>query len=642
MKVLAGVLVNVLAWIATEMTVRVCSASDFAGHRLARRPHKTAVDVIRSLIASLVFGLIYFVGSERRLIAAEELVAQRRYPVAVTTIDGGRNLIVANRRSGTVSLVDPLPGRVVREVTVGELLSDLTATSDPERFLVTDEQAGQLIAVRVNGDDCKVEKRLAVSLYPVTVRVSADGHYAFVASLWTKTLTVVDLGRWLSSGDSLSDVIMRQIPLPFAPREQVVVEVNDQKKIDPIPNRMGLRLVVADAFGSKVAVIDPEGGQILSVREIAGHAIRCLRLHPEKPSLVMTHQMMGRDSSTTEDAIHWGALMRNCLQTIGLKEMLDPGIDLSMRNSLDYIGGPDHGAGDPAGFTIMPNGAIAVALAGTDELLIDQKHSLMFTNRVKTGSRPVAVAAANDHSQLFVVNSLDDSIMIVERGGLNVRTVSLGPRPELTEADRGERLFHSAKLSHDQWISCASCHVDGHSNGLLSDNSTDGTYRSPKRILSLRGVAETAPYAWSGRFTTLNDQVANSMVSTMQGEPPTEVQAKELVAFLGTLPPIPTIVPKDSAAVARGQKLFDSFNCRQCHSGSKYTSPQVVDVGIHDESGASEFNPPSLRGVQFNGPYFHDGRAKDLESIFSQFRHQLPRDISAEERSSLVAFLKSL
>ena len=226
----------------------------------------------------------------------------------------------------------------------------------------------------------------------------------------------------------------------------------------------------------------------------------------------------------------------------------------------------------------------------------------------------------------MVVNTLSDSVSVV---GLSqsevIGTISLGAKSEPTAADRGARLFRSARLSHDKWFSCQSCHVDGHTNGLLNDNLTDGSFGSPKRVLTLRGIADTPPYAWTGRFTTLSDQIRHSARSTMQGEPLADEEVNDLAAFLRTLPPPPGIGSSDKASAQRGAALFERFECARCHARPTFTSDRVADVQLKDERGLTKFNPPSLRGVSQTVPYFHDGRATSLEEVFAKFKHQLDR-----------------
>ncbi len=590
------------------------------------------------LIWLVVIGLGMIIGSS----AEESLAVHFRRPVAIVVSPDGTRLAIANQRSGTISLVDLHKKKVILETAIGKRLSDLIVTRDTRRLLVTDEEAHQLIAVSFSPAGYEVEKRLTVSPYPASVRINDEGTYAFVASLWSRTVTIVNLNAWLDEGDKQVSTMKHQIRLPFAPREMLVLNVADQKTKIPSLEIPRLKLLVADAFGSRLAVIDPESGQVDSLREIPAHAIRGLRLHSTKSQLVISHQVLSRLAQSTFDDVHWGSLMTNVMRTLELSDVLDPKADLLTHSVLQYLGGPDRGAGDPAGFVMNPNGLTGLALSGTDELMLLDENNV-YGGRVKTEQYPTAVAMGTDGVYAYVLNTLSDSVSVVQLAGpLLAGTISLGPQPDFTPADRGERLFHNAKLSHDAWFSCSSCHVQGHTNGLLNDNMTDGTFGTAKRVLTLRGVAETAPYSWTGRFKTLSDQIAHSVKSTMQGNPLTEEETSDLEAYMKTLPPPPALGTEDKLAVERGAAVFEAQNCRNCHTQPLFTSAKILDVGLKDERGTSKFNPPSLRGVSQNAPYFHDGRARNLEAVFTQFRHQLNGELSSEELTDLVAFLNDL
>ena len=569
------------------------------------------------------------------------LAARWRRPVAVAVVDDGRRAVVANQRSGSLSLLDLEALRVVSETQVGESLSDVVAfpsrTVSPDksapleatRLLACDDAAHELLLIDRKGDGFVVTKRLKVSPFPVTVTVDSSGSRAFVASLWSRTISVVDLARWQDETSVNDSPIVRTVRLPFAPRAMLFVEASSQ-------------LIVADAFGPKLAVIDPQAVRVESVRELPAHGIRQLRLHPTQPRLLLTHQMLNRLSQTTFDDVHWGALMVNCFRSLLLSDVLDPKRDLLAHGELEYLGQPDHGAGDPSGFVMRPNGFIAVVLSGTNEMISDNGHQ-QWTTRVTLGEHPTAIALAAEGTRAVVVNTLSDSVSVVSLSQSAVLgTIPLGTRPELTAVDRGERLFRSARLSHDKWFSCQSCHVDGHTNGLLNDNLTDGSFGSPKRVLTLRGIADTSPYAWTGRFTTLADQIRHSARSTMQGEPLADEEANDLAAYLRTLPPPPGIGSSDAATAQRGIVLFERLECARCHARPTFTSDRVADVKLKDEKGLTKFNPPSLRGVSQNGPYFHDGRAASLEEVLAKFKHQLDRELTADELRDLVEFLNGL
>ncbi len=566
---------------------------------------------------------------------ATPAAAQWRRPVALIVVEEGRKAIVANQRSGSLSVLDLKTLQVVSESPVSGRLADLVefphgaASSHATRLLACDDESHELLLIDRKEDGFAVTKRLKVSPSPVSVTVDSTGSRAFVASLWSRTISVVDVARWQADANSNNSAIIRTVRLPFAPRAMLYVEGS-------------AKLIVADAFGPKLAVIDAPSARIESVRELPAHGIRQLRRHPTQPRLLLTHQMLNRLSETTFDDVHWGALMVNCMRSLLLSDVLNPDADLLKHGELDFLGQPDHGAGDPSGFVIRPSGVIAVALSGTNELILDDG-SHQWTTRVKLGENPTAIALTADGTQALVVNTLGDSISVVGLSQFEViATISLGTKPQLTPVDRGERLFRSAKLSHDQWFSCQSCHVDGHTNGLLNDNLTDGAFGSPKRVLTLRGIADTSPYAWTGRFTTLADQIRHSARSTMQGDPLADDEVNDIAAYLRTLPPPPGIGSSDKAAAQRGATLFDRLECARCHARPTLTSDRIADVKLKDEKGLTKFNPPSLRGVSQNGPYFHDGRAASLDEVFGKFKHQLDRDLTANEVLDLVEYLNGL
>ena len=207
-------------------------------------------------------------------------------------------------------------------------------------------------------------------------------------------------------------------------------------------------------------------------------------------------------------------------------------------------------------------------------------------------------------------------------------------------------LFYNARLSLDGWFSCHSCHTDGHSNGRLNDNFTDGSFGTPKRVLSLLGVKDTEPWAWNGKMADLDTQVRHSVTSTMHGGKPTAEQVRDLTAYLKTLPPPPALAKargvNDPDSLKRGRRVFEREKCATCHTPPLYTSAGTYDVGVRDEAGETRFNPPSLRGVSQAGPYFHDNRAGSLEEVFTRHRHKLANQLSAEELDDLLHFLNSL
>jgi YVTN family beta-propeller protein len=268
--------------------------------------------------------------------------------------------------------------------------------------------------------------------------------------------------------------------------------------------------------------------------------------------------------------------------------------------------------------------------------------------RVGVGQRPTAVKVSPDSRTAYVANTHDDSIAIVNLAEREVTvTIPLGPQPELTIIQQGELLFYDARLSHDGWMSCHSCHTDGHANGEKNDNFSDRSFGAPKRVLSLLGVRDTLPLAWNGGVQTLQRQIENSLDATMQREDPLpKAEVKKIAAYVQSLdnpPPLPVLRGTlDAAAVERGRKVFAQRDCASCHAPPTYTSPAAYDVGLPDAQGNREFNPPSLRGLSHRGPFFHDNRAASLDEVFGKHGHPNASVYEADEIKDLKAFLESL
>ena len=216
--------------------------------------------------------------------ADQNLSGQFRRPLALAELADGR-LCVANRRSGTVSLIDIWREHTVAEISIGRRLSDLAILPDGRHLLVTDEECHQLILLKYDGDQMTVVERLEVSPYPVSLQVSNDGQRCFVASLWSRTLTIVDLRIVGETATEPTDeavtsmAVSRTVTLPFEPREQLYLAEHH-------------KLLVADAFGGHMAMLDTGDGAIDSVREIPGHNVRGLALERDGRHVLVSQQIL--------------------------------------------------------------------------------------------------------------------------------------------------------------------------------------------------------------------------------------------------------------------------------------------------------------------------------------------------------------
>jgi DNA-binding beta-propeller fold protein YncE len=597
---------------------------------------------------------------------ADPAVPALRVPVDITSHQ--QLIVTANSRTGTLSIIDSQSLQLAGEFRVGTAPS--AVDSNGHFLLLTDHSRHSLQILKTRHDAnglCSLElvASTPVPRYPVDLAVSADGHSVAVTSLWSRMLTLLhldDAGRLHET---------HRIPLPFAPRRVLHADAD--------------HLIVADNFGGELCVVNSDSGQIIRRQSLHGHNIRGLAINPQTRSLLVTCQTLDSRTFTTYERIFWGVLMQNGLHSLPLPSLLRPVPTDSQQatqpnsqpatpstnssyGSLDAydepeydgssysspqrypLGTPSVGSGDPGAMLVTADDTTLLLISGTNQVAFRAASHLPF-ERLPTGLRPESLCLNPNQTRAFIANRFDDSLTVLDLTATAptvVANVPLGTLRQPTPEESGERLFYDASLSLDGWFSCHSCHTDGHTNGLLADTFGDEDRGAPKKVLSLLGTGYTAPWAWNGSKTHLEDQVRTSLIISMQSQLPTDqLPIEPLSAFLRSTTPPPSLqFARDSVSnsdrLSHARTLFQTANCQSCHAGSSLTSAAIVDVGIHDEEGVTEFNPPSLRGVSQRGPWFHDGRATQLRDVLESGHHGSDTPLSEDQITLLLELLDSL
>jgi mono/diheme cytochrome c family protein len=220
------------------------------------------------------------------------------------------------------------------------------------------------------------------------------------------------------------------------------------------------------------------------------------------------------------------------------------------------------------------------------------------------------------------------------------------PGPELVASALREPqhdglvLFHSAipSISEHGAIACASCHLDGRTDGL-SWQIEGKQLQTP--LLAGRLVG-SGPFKWDGGSRDLASSLRGT-ITRLGGAGLRKPQTAALVAYLESLPAIRTPT-RDPEPVARGKRLFDSddLGCRGCHDGPLYT-----DRERHDFAGnLKHADTPSLLGLAASAPYFHDGSAASLEAVLRErgavHGMAMSTQLSDAQIADLTAFLETL
>jgi len=560
--------------------------------------------------------------------------AHLRYPVRMALIEQDTHLLVANGRSGSLSLIDLQQGRVLEEWHVTSRLSDMLWLPETASVYLLDDLENTLIHLVRQSSGAVVEQgRWSLPPNPSHLSLAENGQRLAISSIWSRQVTLVSLPHEGSQthGFKTLDLSFNPGALSFIPGTEM--------------------LLITDAFGGLLAVMDHERELIHSVTELPMNNLGrpLLHVHKGEKSLWLAGQSLNPRATTFQTEVMWGVLMDNQVRSMPLEAILEPNKGPEWGMKVHGLGDETGPGGDPSTLRLTRSGKLIAALQGVDRIAIRPHPDRPDIQRISVGDRPVDMLMNEQETRLYVANQFSDSISVIDLETFQpLNVISLGPQPPPSQVDEGERLFYDASLSLRGWFSCHSCHPNGHTTGMLNDNLGDDHFGAPKRILSLLGVGETAPFAWRGLLTSLEAQIAKSLRDTMIHPGDTESMAQKMAAFLQTLQPPPSWHRLrnrlDDKEVERGRRVFHAQGCQECHRPPAFTTQELYDVGIHDEAGQSHFNPPSLRGLAQRDRFFHDNRATSLDSVFVEHGHpdaEAPRMVD-EDRRSLIEFLNSL
>ncbi|MEQ1782276.1 MAG: cytochrome c peroxidase [Hyphomonadaceae bacterium] len=282
-----------------------------------------------------------------------------------------------------------------------------------------------------------------------------------------------------------------------------------------------------------------------------------------------------------------------------------------------------------------------------------------------------------------------------------IKPVSAPLNIDPRRVDLGRLLFDDARLSGSGAVSCASCHdmtrggadARSHSVGVRGEATS---FNAPTVLNAALNFAQF----WNGRADTLEAQIDAvvqnpvemgakwpAVVSAVSRDPAyskafavaypdgvTRANIQNAIAtfertlitpnsrFDAYLRGAPDAITPDEKV---GYAKFKRYGCVSCHQGvnvggnmfqkfgvmedylNERGKPTQADLGRFLVTGNADdryvFKVPGLRNVALTAPYLHDGSAPTLDAAVDlMFRYQLGRIASKEDKSSIIAFLKTL
>lgn len=639
--VVLGILAITLIWIALRHSVPVSAQGQPYKSFEAPQVHPLTItpDGTRLLAVNTpnnTLSVFHVTGRSLTLMAEIPVGLE---PVSVAARND-REVWVTNWLSDSVSVVDLQTWNVTRTIDVGDEPTDVIFAG----------QQQPMAFVCVSGlSQVKVYDPSAPSVNPQVVAIrgkqpralarNANGSQVFVSvfesgnQTTTVPANIVDAGGGppppsptMSSG------------LPPAPGVGLIVkwsgtswsdERSDGRWTSFIPYSLAdVDITVLDAGGANVflsrevrnigthignAVVDPTSNQLLVLNDEARNNVRF------EPNL------RGRFLNTRVSRVN---LQNSAVTPVDLNQHINygnpAGSEPERNNSLAL----------PADIARATDGTLYVAATSSGKVgVLDQAGAVQA--RIAVGQGPTGLALNQPRNLLYVLNRFDESVSIVDTTTrAQIASTPVGFNPEPVNIRRGRRFLYDASLSAHGDLSCASCHANGHRDGIAWDlgdpqgamqtvpNPILGLFgfgpsvfhpmKGPMTTQSLRGIVGTEPLHWRGdRAQVLSFNPA--FVSLLGG--PRQLTADEMTDFRTfiqslTYPPNPnqnldrTLPdPSTGPSAARGSQLFNTiafdagvFTCNQCHAanpGFGTNGALIPGVALQE---SQDFKVPQLRG----------------------------------------------
>ncbi|GAC1536665.1 MAG: hypothetical protein NVS3B10_00740 [Polyangiales bacterium] len=562
-------------------------------------------------------------------------------------LDDGARVAVVDPDQGSVSLLDATTLEPMLRIEVGEEPRALLGVAG--RLLVTTHRGGQLVTI--DPASGKVLSTVSLCAGAWGLAASADERQLAVACEWDETVLRLDR-RTLA--------ILQRTPVR---RPHAVAFVGDDILA---AEHVGGHVVRIHADGSREtrSLVPTEAPYRPALTGMTANLATAIV--PAFGAVFVTHLLENHDGDATREPIadDYGSVLDG-------NPKINPALTTleSARPVLyaRFDGGPRVFDGPVAAAPYGDRYLLVAHVSTNDVAMIDTTATTPESRVVGSfavGAGPHGVAVDEVRRVAFIDNAFDHSVSRIDLAGKAPSTSAPRWNAELTRvralpatfspaALAGRKLFYDATNPHvtpSAAVTCATCHPDGGDDGLVWFIRTAKIPLKRRRTPHLANAsARTAPYHWDGSLPTRGALTRATMTDLMAGDG-LLVDVDSIAAYLDEIVKPPRATPGDPAAIARGQALFaGAAGCGGCHVGDELTDRSLHAVLAPMSLQADDVFPiadtPGLRGVFLRAPYFHDGRAADLDELLTRpdaTAHGAAGALSPEARADLVTYLRTL
>ncbi len=566
-----------------------------------------------------------------------------------------------NPDNDTVSVIDEA-GTLLAEIPVGDEPWSLAKQPGVDRIFVTNKRSASITVIDTVLLDVDHTFALPRASGPHGIAFSGDGNHYFV---------VLEASRLLQKRQASNHALADSLVLPGVPR-QLSMRYDDSQLLvsnfitPPVPDEHTVAPDVANGAG-QVFSVDP-ASMTLNATIGLPHDGRS-QSEVQGPGLP---NYLGAPVVSFDEQFAYVPSKKDNIQTGLLRGMPGMTFESTVRANTSRIL-LSTGSEDPLFRVDHDNSSVATsaALSGDDRYLfvtLETSRELAVYDvqggfqlmRLPTGRAPQSVALSTDGSRAYVHNFLDRSVSrfdLTEMLQKHLPTTNVLPLVSVVGSESlagnlllGKQHFYDAaddRIALDNYISCASCHRDGDSDGRVWDLGQFGEGLRKTIDLRGRGGPEHGPLHWTGNFDEVHDfeiqirslNFGQGFLTPAQfaaaGDPLGPSKAglspdlDALAAWVDSLadPAESPFRPSGgsmSTSAQAGQAEFVAQDCVRCHSAPALTdSPSDArhDVGTIDAASGQRlngpldgFDTPGLLGSWRRPPFLHDGEAQTMEA----------------------------
>lgn len=257
-----------------------------------------------------------------------------------------------------------------------------------------------------------------------------------------------------------------------------------------------------------------------------------------------------------------------------------------------------------------------------------------------------------------------------------------------TKEELGKLLFFEKKLSRDNSISCASCHIPDYAfSDTIAFSIGVGGRKGKRNTPSAMNMASRELFFFDGRAATLEiqatfpiqdhnemdinidkavskiaqDKFYQKAFKKIYKKTPSKTNILSAIAdyerSLESSSPFDDYMNGDQNAISesakRGHKIFmnPKNKCFDCHFTPDFTGDEFRNIGLFngkelndsgrylitkDKNDIGKFKVPGLRNIAITGPYMHNGMFKTLQEVIAYYNNPIAKIPNAINTDTLL------